>query len=287
MKLFSARKGIKPLKNVIQINSMDTDLRNRLWNALISFYWNQYGEFRKGFYVSRSQKRYMQVLVNQLWHDYFKRQLDTLDDNWTEVYSELRSYFFGCAWNEVYDFIEFIANTYYDKASNQQFMDFCNQILEGEISAYRFVGGQITPMTSQEEIETIEDALINGSNLSSKHLKQALTHFVDREAPDYRNSIKESISAVEAICNQITAKPNSSLGDALNAIEKQGVLKLHPALKQAFSKFYGYASDGDGIRHALQEETNVSSEDAKFMLVSCSAFINYITIKASKAGIKL
>lgn len=39
---------------------------------------------------------------------------------------------------------------------------------------------------------------------------------------------------------------------------------------------YGYASDANGIRHALSEESTISVADAKFMLVICSAFINYV-----------
>jgi len=40
-----------------------------------------------------------------------------------------------------------------------------------------------------------------------------------------------------------------------------------------------------GIRHALVDGSNYDSEDAKFMLISCSAFINYLVVKASKAGL--
>jgi len=54
-----------------------------------------------------------------------------------------------------------------------------------------------------------------------------------------------------------------------------------------YSKLYGYTSDSDGIRHALLKENKLNFEDAKFMLVSCSAFVNYLTIKADKSGIKM
>jgi len=50
---------------------------------------------------------------------------------------------------------------------------------------------------------------------------------------------------------------------------------------------YGYTSDEDGIRHAMLEEPDVGFEDAKFMLVACSAFINYLKVKADKASINL
>lgn len=62
---------------------------------------------------------------------------------------------------------------------------------------------------------------------------------------------------------------------------------MHSDLKEAFKKLYGYTSDADGIRHALMDESNLDFEDAKFMLVSCSAFTNYLIAKAAKSNIKL
>ena len=70
-------------------------------------------------------------------------------------------------------------------------------------------------------------------------------------------------------------------------LKNQKKIDMHPALKTAFNKLYGYTNDEQGIRHSLLEKDTVDFEDAKFMLVSCSAFINYLTIKSSKGGIKL
>jgi len=51
-------------------------------------------------------------------------------------------------------------------------------------------------------------------------------------------------------------------------------------LKRAFTALYGYTSDSGGIRHSLlEEDIAVTMEDAKFMLVTCSAFINYLKSK--------
>ena len=91
--------------------------------------------------------------------------------------------------------------------------------------------------------------------------------------PDYRNSIKESISSVESLAKQISKKNTATLGDALKELEKSK--KLHPSLKNAFNSLYGYTSDAEGIRHALLKESNLTKADARFMLVCCSAFVNY------------
>ena len=76
------------------------------------------------------------------------------------------------------------------------------------------------------------------------------------------------------------------MGQALKVIERKGI-GLHGALKKGFSSLYGYTSDADGIRHALLDESTTNFEDAKFMLVACSGFINYLIAKCSRVGIKL
>jgi len=280
---FSQRKGIEPVKSALQVDSMDDDLRNGLWNALTIFYWNRMRGYNP---VELFPK--LHTLCQSLWFSYFKYPLDTLSADCYGIHHELRAYFFECKWNEAYDFIEFIANNYPDEDNsvNPRFMDFCNRVLKRELSAYRFVGGVITQLTSEEEIAEIEEALeAKSPKPATIHLKTALDLLADRTSPDYRNSIKESISAVEAVCCSITSNPKATLGQALKQIESK--VGLHPALKSAFSSLYGYTSDADGIRHALLDESNLDFEDAKFMLVSCSAFINYLRAKSSKAGIKL
>lgn len=283
--LFSQRNGYKPVREVIQIESMDIELRNALWDALCLFYWDLHKEVHDD----------LDVLIVKIWHDYFKKTIDTIPKYWEYKYNEIRDYFFSCEWYEVYDFIEFIASNYdpslikrsnyylYDSRSkiNEVFKDFCNKILERENSGYRFVGEYITRITSEQEIEAIEKALnINGKYKSVNiHLDTALQLLTDKKKPDYRNSIKESISAVESLCKIITNDDKATLGKALALIEKK--YGLHPALKGAFEKLYGYSSDADGIRHALLDESKLGYEDALYFIISCSAFINYLLKKNS------
>jgi len=70
-------------------------------------------------------------------------------------------------------------------------------------------------------------------------------------------------------------------------MEKDKIIDLNQALKGGFDSIYGWTSDEGGIRHSLKfgEGSNVGFEDAKFMLVAASAFINYLKEKAIKAGV--
>ena len=146
---------------------------------------------------------------------------------------------------------------------------------------------QLAPITSEIEINEIKTALSNTDKFftTSEHINKTLEHFSNKINPDYRNSIKESISAVEATCCIICGSENATLSQALKAIEKSNAIELHHALKSSFDKLYGYTSDGDGIRHALSSESNLSEEDARFMLISCSAFTNYLIVKYNKKQI--
>lgn len=284
MTLFSQRYGYKPVKSVIQIESVDDNLRTGLWNALDIFYWRTGKPYEL---MSSAYNEELSVLFDCLWLDYFKKPVDTIPERPYLVEKQLRDYFFSCQWTDVYDIVEFIANNYPSEYTNDKFVSYCNSILEREVSGYRFIGKTITPITDKVEIAEIEEALQVSKALKpvAVHLNSSLEKFSDRESPDYRNSIKESISAVEAISSLIAGQDKATLGAALKKIMDKVV--LHPALHKAFDSLYGYTSDADGIRHALLEESELDFEDAKFMLVACSAFINYLKVKASKTGMDL
>ena len=281
MNSFSQRYGFKPIKNIIQVDSMDEDLRTSLWNALQTFYLDM---AKKAFSNSIQNANAYQLSKNFfkiIWIDYFKKPLTSLSSNYLIILDDIQNYFFKCQWFEVYDFIEFIANQNVLTYINKEFKEYCNEILKRELSGYRFIYNLITPITSEIEIAAIEDALKNSEPYKTvnAHLYRALELLSDRKSPDYRNSIKESISSIEAFLKQITEEKDFT--SAINKIENK--IGIHQALKIAFIKLYGYASDADGIRHALMDEASLDFEDAKFMLVSCSAFVNYLIVKIEKS----
>lgn len=279
--LFSQRYGLKAIKKIIQIDFVDEDLRNSLWNCLSLVYLHLLKKkYTVVIYARRSLTGEGKTFISKLWAVYFKKPIDTIsDDAYEKIYEKIRDYFFTAPRYEVYDFIEFFAATYLDQEVNKRFMKMCNSVLERELSGHRFVGGKITQITPEEEISAIEKALdipdpFKGPRMQ---IKSALDKLSNRKSPDYRGSIKDSISAVEGLVRIVTGE--SSFKKGLKKIEEKSKVTLHPALKEAFIKLYGYTSNAEGIRHALLDEPNLTFTDAKFMLVSCSAFINYLIDK--------
>jgi len=274
---FSERYGYKPVRNAIQFESIDEELRNGIWNLLLTHYWDKMEwEYMHGYSQSSKETIALNHLIQEIWIDYFKLPVDKINSDWTKLKMYLRNYFFTGRWHYIYYFIEFISNNcpQTNRISNKEFITACNHILEKEISAYRFVGKEITPITNEQEIQSIETAIDKGEQLVSKHLQKSLELLSDRSIPDYPNSIKESISAVERLTAHVTNNEKGTLGQLLKQLESH--CEPHPALIDAFKSLYGYTSDESGIRHAFTNDKTIDFEDAKFMLVACSAFINYI-----------
>ena len=275
---FSQRMGLKPVRAEIQKDSMDESLKNGLWNALYAIILS--GMKAHGY--DRDSYR----LAAFLWDSYFNLPLDEIPPGELFV-GEIRNYINSCEWFEVYDLMEEVLKHTMEPRVKSRFLDGCKTVLQRELSGFRLIDGKFVPIVSDNELEEIERALRVAPDPVREHLKQALSHFSDRQNPVYRNSIKESISAVEALCKLITEESNTTLGKAVNLISNSGVVSFHPSFAQALKRLYGWTNNADGIRHSLMDESNLSQEDARFMLVSCSAFTNYLIVKADKAGIEL
>jgi hypothetical protein len=277
---FSQKIGKTPVRDQIQIEGVDTKLENKIWNSVLVDFFNKIKTSRYN-----NEESDLGNILKHIWVEFFEERIDEIPKfNTGQVYTTgvmdyIKAWFFRAAWYEKYDFIEFLSKID-NKALHIEFSKKINIVLSKEMSGYRIVDEHIVQITSNEEIQEIEKALMSSSKYESVtiHLSTALELLSNRENPDYRNSIKESISAVESLCIIITDDSNATLGKALVQIEKN--YQIHGALKSAFSALYGYTSDSSGIRHALlEDDISVNQEDALFMLVSCSAFINYLRKK--------
>ena len=191
-------------------------------------------------------------------------------------------------WYRKMDLLEFTIKYLheYDTQNNKRYSAFntftqlLNYNFERLNFAYRVVNTEIIEITAKEELDTIESATHDSPSNVKMHLNEAIKLYAQRPVGNYRNSIKESISAVEAYCREITGE--KTLGNALNNLQSKGII-IPNILKVAFDKLYAYTNQPDtGIRHALMDDEGgyiPASEEALFMLVSCSAFINYLRKK--------
>lgn len=262
---FSERLGFRAPKVQSQLEGMTSELRSSLWNVIDA------SDLLNEGAIDHFSK--------VVWRDFLKEPVDSrplrygyMNVGYGDVVDRLRALALKEEWSRVYDFIEF---TVHYKQTNERLVSQFNHMLARENSGYRFIDGLLVPITNEAELseikEGVSDTRFPGATL---HLKRAAELLADRKSPDYRNSIKESICAVESVAKKITGAEKSSLGDALKSLERK--YSLHPALKDAFIKLYGYTSDEGGIRHAMLDEDKLTQADARYFLITCSAFINYL-----------
>lgn len=276
---FSQRIGKKDIRKALQTDDIDKVLENRLWNNILNDFINEIDDYATSYQESRRSN-----VFKYIWENFYELKADEIP-SYSDggVYTQgmttyIKKWFLKAEWFEKYDLIEFLSDL--AETLRLNFSTKVNYTLKKELAGYTIIQNKIVQITSEQEVSAIEDALKNSSKYKSveTHLSRALELLSNRENPDYRNSVKESISAVEAYCSILTNDSKATLGKALNQIEKTH--KIHTALKSSFSALYGYASDSGGIRHSLLEnDINIKLEDAKFMLISCSAFINYLKAK--------
>jgi len=272
MSNFSERYGYSKGSDVIIREEITTPINNSILN-----WFNEFEVFLGGNYY---------VLERDVWQFFLNRKLQNYENSYTRRTIVIASEFDNTSleWYEKLNLIEYFlskvkiiipANTY------GGFVDRLNKEFERHNFAYRIIGDGIEEITSKVELESIEEALVNENVGVKTHLKAALAFLsIAQESPNYRGSIHQSISAVEALCREITGE--NTLGKALPKLENAGV-KINNVLKEGFRKIYDYTNGLDGIRHALMDDSNPpTSDEAIFMLVACSAFINYLTEKKNQ-----
>jgi len=287
-------------EKVIQFESMDNRLKTVLWNTFV-FYIpkleNRDFILRRiyGMFFSLPLDKFPRLpklpesfYKKKIFEEQYKKDVADYLEQRDQIISQMKTAYDKLQWFEVYDFIEHVTSEFKVEKIFDTYIISCNKYLEKENAGYRLLNDLITPITDCEELTEIEKTLNSPIDSVREHIKQSLALFSDRENPDYRNSIKEAISAVESLSRLISKNPNATLGDALKIIERSENVELHPALREAFSKLYGWTSDKKtGIRHGLMEMSDLSSEDARFMLITCSSFINYLFEKTVKADINI
>ena len=235
----------------------------------------------------------LDAFSKSLWHDFFKKPIDTrphliggLYNNYRNaenILLKIREFFFSSKWYQIYDFLEFTVR-FHSKDPNYGILPKeLNDVLERELSGFRIISGTVVEITNDNEIQMLDEVLHEKDPKLSgvtQHLKVALELLVNREKPDYRNSIKKSISAVESMVNVMTEKTWPSLSAGLDYLKTKQLKGFHPALIDGWKKIYGYTSDERGIRHALSEEnSNVGFPEALYFLLSCTSFTNYLKSK--------
>ena len=262
----------------MRLEEISDELRKEIWNEtrrLLMSIQSPYG------YFLDETGRFIERVLGKL-HGTAEDQIDTEPDT---VFYNFRAWIGNSSFNEVLDLIELVL---YER-SDIRFATKIARAFEDHIAAYWLDLShrpyQFFPRSNKAQGEATRSAIetirASGMEGADTHLRQAATHI---NGGQFADSITDSIHAVESVARMIDPE-SKTLGEALRSLQKSGLLK-HPALTEAFSKLYGYASDEQGIRHALLDKTSpdVDLDEAMFMFGACASFAAYLVNKHRKAA---
>lgn len=101
-------------------------------------------------------------------------------------------------------------------------------------------------------------------------------NFIYAPAPDFENSIKESVNSVESCLMVLLEEPNKTLGKIIKDAN------LDSDIERLISQAYGFVSNKDFVRHGGTEVSGLGKAEAEFFLEFAATSIVYITAKLKK-----
>ena len=285
---FSDVSGIAPCNRILQFDEFDDPTRVLISNNLYALT-QAHIETKHGYELKEDIRNRSTSFCLEIQRRVFCERATVPEIihylDWRKIFNRIHDVIMNACYNEVLDVVQFICQ--YLEEEDKKFSlvyEAMNSVFEAEFVGYRFVNKEIVPITNVQELSEIETACQNPYDGCRKQIQNAVGMLADREKKDYKNCIKESISAVESMCQIIVGNNSATLGQALKQLEKCGT-SINPQLKVAFEKLYSYTNSEGGIRHAEGAfESNVTFEEAKFMLVACSAFVNYLIAEYGKGS---
>jgi|GEM_PF-2933116 len=266
---FSQRIGKEPIETDLQIEGMDQTIRITLWNVIYKYIIDDpWGTPHPVFHDG---------CLEDIWEYYLKRASDELPDE-MDLVRMLKASVLNDEWYKVYDLIEF-TGTVLPRTVLKGYEVAVNKALEQERSAFRLLNYKIVPITDAAEIKEITGAVQTLGEKGplaevQKHLAEALKNLGELQAPDYDLAILEIVRAVKSLAEVATAGKSGSIKDLIKLLDADEMLP-----KKFKSAMVGLFELGDQInnKHLFREsEFNIGLEEARFMVVTGSALINYL-----------
>lgn len=279
---FSQAEGLEPLPQPLVLGELSQEVRSLLWRDIYEdmFQTKETDPFIAETYVGEPWLGVLYDMHVEVDH----RPADKFGNAFSGNVEKLRTLVMEGPWNEVFDFLQFAMRR--RPSPNDLESKVCQAFETGRV-AYTVIpdGPTIIPTATPEEGAAITEAFRllaeTGFDGARSHLRAAAEAL---SAGGCADSVRESIHAVESVACRLNADASTTLKPALDALEER--IKMHPALKEGFSKIYGYTSDQDGIRHALFEgDADVDVVDATFMLGACASLVTYLINKARGSGL--
>jgi hypothetical protein len=266
---FTQAQGIEPLPSPLALEELSQHARTDLWNWLWSCI--PHSDFLSAWGGLSAPE--IEGILRLAYVELLHAPLDLFPGDVGTVPLIIKPIFLSGPYNIVFDIVQFILRN----SNDESYYPRVRQILRQNMLAYDIIdippdGPTIVPNASPEEGEAIREAfavLRTGPFDGARHHLQQAASFIN--AGDAPKAVAQAMHAIESVVRVIA--PNNNFNQALASLNATST--IHPALKEALTRLYGYTSDEKGIRHPMLESdvARVHMPEAVFMYGACAAFI--------------
>ena len=270
---FSDRNAIKPVNTKLQLGELDKRTRISLLNAINWLYDEAFHKISSVAVASGGTSTDFWVQVLREVYGKPVSYSSSKGNDEVKMLKVVGNTVLHDDYDDVLTLVEYMAAQFAEKdrflGSLHPYQLF-NSVFEREYAGYRFVDGSIVRITDDHEISEIGAAARTGFDAVDAHMEMAIGLLSNRNIPDYESSARESMAAAEAMCRLVLGTvPGGNL--PLREVLQQ--LKAKPGVQPAFVTAFEALS---GFVPLLTPDADVSFEEARFLLVSCAGFINYL-----------
>lgn len=201
------------------------------------------------------------------------------------------------SWDKAYDFCERLhshlardVGHYWNdefqlqtpKAEVQTFVaDELQRLFAEEGLAFEFTEGLVRRRGRKHTVDVttraqvvLGDPRLGGAR---RHYDKALQFFRSPSKPDYENSVKEAVCAIEAAGKALFPQAKAAtLGDLAKWFSSTKDVAIPKALVNTITGIYGYRSGGDGVGHGGASGGSATAEVAEYVLAVCASQIIYL-----------
>jgi hypothetical protein len=159
--------------------------------------------------------------------------------------------------------------------------DELQRLFAEEMLAFEFAEGHVRRRGRKHTVDvaTRSQVVLGDIRLGSarKHYEKALQFFRNPSKPDYENTVKEAVCAVEAAGKALFPEAKAStLGDLAKWFASTADVSIPKALITTITGIYGYRSGGDGVGHGGTSGGMATAEVAEYVLAVCASQIIYL-----------
>jgi len=199
------------------------------------------------------------------------------------------------SWEKAYDFCERLHNHLAQEVGHSWNDDY--QITTPRSEVQKFIAEELQRLFEEEglafefadgfvrrgrkhtvDLTTRAQVVLGDSGLANArmHYDKALKFFRNPSMPDYENTVKEAVCAVEAAGKVLFPGAKApTLGDLAKWFTYTKDVSVPKALAQTITGIYAYRSGGDGVGHGGSVGGIATAEVAEYVLAVCASQIIY------------